>query len=128
MSTLSALPDILCLQETFLRQNPFISDYQLIRKDRAILLGKGGGVSMFIKTITQFNQLTEFDNLKKENKEIGISVIKITLINLYNSPTTHLSKDLLDLISSYKNVILVGDFNAHHPLWDQHLKTLTEQL
>ena len=88
LSTLSALPDILWLPETFLncRQNPFISGYQVTRKDLAISLGRGGGVFMFIETNMQFNQLTESKNLENGNEVIGIQVSDTTLINLYNSP------------------------------------------
>ena len=79
---------------------------------------------MFIKT-KQLYQLTEFDNLENGIDVIGIQVSDITLINFYNSPTKHLSKNWLDLISSYRNVILVGDFDAYHPRYDPPVKTWT---
>ena len=92
---LSALPDIFCLQETFLncRQKLFVSGYQLIRKDRAISLGREGDMCTSIKTDKQFNKLTKFDNLEKGNEVIGIQVSGITLIKLYNSRTKHLFKN-----------------------------------
>ena len=78
---------------------------------------------MFIKTNMQFHQQTKFDNLDNRNEAIRFQVSDIILNNLYILPTKHLSKNLLDLNSSYRNVILVGDFNAHHLLWELQVKT-----
>ena len=61
LTTLTSLPHIICLQETFLslKYNPSIPRYNLIRKDRSPTHEKGGGVCMFIKSDIIFKEITE---------------------------------------------------------------------
>ena len=51
LSTLEKLPDLICLQETFLslRYNPSIPRYCLLHKDRT--QGRGGGICILLNLI-----------------------------------------------------------------------------
>ena len=46
---------------------------------------------------------------------------KITICNIYNQPDFNSNfEDLPQLVNNFSHpVLLVGDFNAHHPLWDE---------
>ena len=119
LSSLQELPDFICLQETFLstKYNPHISGYSLVRKDRPLAQGKGGGICMFIKTGINYNELYDFEDIDGNEEIMAIEVNGITLVNLYNKPNNHLSINTLNALSKFKKVLVVGDFNAHHPMW-----------
>ena len=71
LTTLTSLPHIICLQETFLslKYNPSIPGYNFIRKDRSPIHGKGGGVCMFIKSDIIFKEITENEDIG-DNEEL----------------------------------------------------------
>ena len=74
------------------------------------------------------NKIT-YDNIILNDPLFQISAIrlhlpdnkKITLCNLYNQPNQNYDLNLLPTMLSNipQPVLLVGDFNAHHPLWDE---------
>jgi len=49
---------------------------------------------------------------------MGIKVSNIVILNVYNPPSNHIDKQVLNYINKFPNVIMCGDFNAHHRLWD----------
>jgi endonuclease/exonuclease/phosphatase family metal-dependent hydrolase len=46
---------------------------------------------------------------------LDINDSKVNLINIYNALEADLNAQYLDLIAALPNLLLVGDFNAHHP-------------
>ena len=76
------------------------------------------------------NKIT-YDNININNDILQLSAIKlhlpnnkkITLCNLYNQPNQNYDLKLLPRILSNipQPILLVGDFNAHHPLWEENV-------
>ena len=112
------LPDILALQETHLTEKytPKIPGFTMIRKDRDV---HGGGVCMFIKNNIPF---VEREVPKNENIEVQcICIREIQLFNVYLPPNKNIGRAALTslLSTSSAKTIIVGDFNAHHPMWSE---------
>lgn len=112
-------PDIIFLNETWLKsnQNFVLSSYNIIRQDRE---DGYGGVAICVK------KNIIFSNLKKFNSEVAqfiiIKIADLILINIYINSDKNVSEDLfkqlLDGLDLNK-IIIMGDFNSHHPLWDE---------
>jgi len=116
--------DIICLSETWLKKvirnnvfKLFLSDYQIIRKDRKIK--RGGGLLILIK------KNIKFEILNVDNCGI-IEVLFIKLVNknitlgcCYRPPNSLISdldtfEDCLtNLFLNQNNLILLGDFNIN---------------
>lgn len=86
------------------------------------------GTSFFIRDTICFNKIN-ISHISQASIELGgITVTcnpqNITIINLYRHPGQHTPRKLLHKIFSlqdkYKNLIVLGDFNAHHTLWNNH--------
>ena len=69
-------------------------------------------------------KLRAFDTECKGGKEVmGIKVkgMTMSIFNVYNKPSNNLSNSLLTLPRAFDNVVICGDFNAHHPTWGSSL-------
>ena len=49
---------------------------------------------------------------------IGIKVSNVAIFNVYHPPSNSLDKTWLSFITKFPNVIICGDFNAHHKMRD----------
>lgn len=118
ISTQCDKPDLLCVQETWLRPewDFVLQGYTAVRRDRAE--GRGGGVGIFVRTGVKYSVM----NLGKEQESIRVKVWteedEVTIINYYN-PCQKLSLDVLNQIGGEVRgkQIWCGDFNAHSTLW-----------
>ena len=114
ISTETHIPDIICVQETFLKNTDEfnLDGYSIIRKDR--LERKGGGVATMIRRGISYTELTTINNTV-ENIIIEINLLtkKIKIGNIYCPPNQHHREVDLEHLFKEKNTILVGDFNAH---------------
>ena len=110
LNNLKIIPDIICLQETFLnyRYYPQIVGYTMLRKDRGTPTG-GGGIAILIRNNIYFTELRIIDT---EWKVEGLNIIKV-----YNKPSNIFSANLLNILSTFDSSVICGDFNAHHPTW-----------
>ena len=110
------LPDVLALQETHLieKYTPKIPGFTMIRKDRNV---HGRGVCMFIKNNIPFaeREVPEIENVEVQ----CICIREIQLFNVYLPPNKNIERAALTslLSTSSAKTIIVGDFNAHHPMW-----------
>ena len=117
-------PHLACLCETWLKDNriPKFVNYKQYFECRT---GKsGGGVSILVH-----NELNTIEKklLEYPNKNLEIQAItvvgkgnkKIDIVNLYN-PNKNVSPEEFRFYFNQlsKNKIILGDFNAHHNLWD----------
>lgn len=113
-------PDLICLQETFLKPNKQLKfpGFTTLRKDRKELRG---GILILIKENIKFHEI----NTNSENEYQSIQILlenseTITIKNVYCSPT----EDILKYQEIFENIsnktIIVGDFNAHHTIWGCH--------
>jgi hypothetical protein len=116
-------PDIICLQETFLKPNKNVKlrNYHCppLRKDRTNR--DGGGVLMFIQQNIPFIPIVFSTPLEITTAQIILPTLTITLCSLYLPPDFSLV-DLLPnldaLLSAIpKPFIILTDANAHHPSW-----------
>lgn len=118
--------DIVMLTETWLKkgQSFNISGYNLIAINRQ---DGYGGVAILAKK----NIFTEMINIQINLEPIEAILVKTKLKNtfyyfcsIYIPPKTASNSikikfdQLIDKLSTYKNIIFGGDFNARHPLWD----------
>ncbi len=118
ISDLENKPDIICVQETWLKPqlNFVLQGYVVIRKDRK--QGNGGGVATFIKQGVGYRNVEESVDKEVVVMEVWEGSHSIKVINFYN-PCEKLSKEVLESIRGNTNqkVIWCGDFNAHNTLW-----------
>ena len=117
MSTFANLPDILRLQETYLNKQTIFSltGYQVIRKDRSN--GKKGGICLCVKNTISFSEI-RLPECSNSIEIMGIKVSNVAIVNVYNPPSNSIDKRCLPLITKFPEVIICGDFNAHHKMWD----------
>ena len=118
LSTFANLPDILCLQETHLNKQTFFSltGYQVIRKDRSNGK-KGGDICFCVKNTISFSEI-RLPECSNSIEIMGIKVSNVAIFNVYNPPSNSIDKTCLSFITKFPKVIICGDFNAHHKMWD----------
>ena len=91
---------------------------------------KGGDVALYIRAGLQFTTVDDrLTAATDDTTEVcGVRLIgknnNLTVINLYRPPIRAMDDDRVDnfdpgMLPSNKETLLVGDVNAHHPLWDQ---------
>src|SRR6218665_1670308 len=113
-------PDIVCLQETFLKakmNTPNFDNYNVVRKD--YVKHSKGGLAILIRTGISF---TILDIVQIENA--GILGIKIKtenghleIINTYIAPENKIAKTDFEKFFPLKRAIILGDLNAHSRSW-----------
>ena len=128
-------PQIVAIQETWLKykegenNTPHYSCYNPYRMDRKIGNKKYGGILMLIRTDLLYNKKI-LKPYKTNNGILGTLEIQaitiksnsqeIDIVNIYNPPSNNLTitefKHYFSQIN--KNYFIVGDFNAHHHLWE----------
>lgn len=118
-------PDLLLLNETFLTPDRAfnLKTYNIIRQDRP---DGYGGVATCVKNNLCFKVIKKFcsDNIQY----IIINLGKIYIINIYCNSNLVVDQTLLKaLVENFNNgnvnsdndkIVIMGDFNSHHPLWD----------
>lgn len=111
------IPDIICIQESFLKanKNVEISGYNVERRDRAD--GAKGGVATFINKNLSYNLITSVTEIEELSIEINLGQQKLIICNIYNPPGHKIDENVYNQIAARSNQILLGDFNAHHPVF-----------
>ncbi|KYQ58108.1 hypothetical protein ALC60_02915 [Trachymyrmex zeteki] len=118
--------DVFCIQETLLKQtnNLHIKGFKIFRKD--IVQPGDRGVCLFIREGIICDSVS-FDNVS--HKSVEYLVVKIslkeldtlTIVNLYRHPglDTPVSfyRSIFNELRPLKHFLILGDFNAHHPVW-----------
>ena len=111
---------IAAIQETKLTNKskpPNFPNYTLIRKDRE--RDTGGGLAFLVHETIPFEPLPDVQ-LDKFTEYLAIKVDNIKIVNIYIPPAS--SCDIgfspnLDMLFTDNSTIIMGDFNAHDPLW-----------
>src|SRR5580692_6781056 len=118
LSSCKCLPEIICLQETWLKDNKQFSlkGYEIVRRDRKTET-HGGGVATLIKSGINFSVLEVPDNFECIVVEVKLKTCKYTIVNVYNPPDVDIDVECYKKLFSYRNCIITGDFNAHNTLW-----------
>lgn len=113
------LPVILALQETHLKPDePFrLRGYRCFRKDVQPLQRAQGGVALFIRNNIPVKEIRLISELQVTAVQIE-SPLKVTICNFYLPDGNWQVHDIHNIIDQLpRPVLIVGDFNAHSPLW-----------
>lgn len=98
-----------------------IKNYQVLRNDRT---AQGGGVALLIRNNVPFKTHPLNPNISIECICIELPK-KIFLVAAYNQPRNNISADDLQFLTSMGGkVVIVGDFNARHFAWNNHITNL----
>jgi len=86
LSALDDLPDVLCIQESHLtpKYQPSITHYHVIRKDRPLSKGKGGGLMVYVKISLVFSKIDVALPGSSNLEVLGIAVHGFSIFNIYN--------------------------------------------
>lgn len=115
--------DILAVSETRLT-NAIILDtpgYTCYRQDKHPSSGKGQGVAIFIKSNIHHScvLIPETKYMEAIGIELSISSHKYVIVSAYQSPNLDFITNDLDItLGLGPKVLVMGDFNARHTLWD----------
>lgn len=114
-------PDVICIQETFLKPNRQFSleNYNCERRDR-LSLEKGGGVATFIKKGLSYSCVNK-NNIPEVPECLSICIDtregELIISNVYHPPgDTPTPQNYNHLFESQRTIVL-GDFNAHSTLF-----------
>ena len=116
--------DILVIQETKLTptsRTPNIKGYVSVRTDRPGAEYPGGGLITYIKEDIAFKKIGANKVGSVEAQAISIQQNRTTwldLTNVYIPPKRDDTSRDLGWIPVRENSVVLGDFNAHSPLWD----------
>ena len=120
-------PDIVCLSETWLKKSePRFLGYKAWWQHR-IGAEKGGmailvreDIDYVVKNIEGFAE----GKLELMSMDISTQVGRVQVVNVYNPGKDITTEEFSHYINRCnRKFILVGDFNAHHPLWDARQRT-----
>ena len=123
----SNLIDIMIINETWLKsnQNPQFHGLDLFRRDRKDRVG--GGVAIISKQHLQCIQIeppqpiNEFELLVIKIPRILRAHEDLYIATYYSPPDQLVCKDAINWIFNLgRNVLLVGDLNAHSTVWDKN--------
>ena len=112
---------VLCLQETKLKPDAKFSIKKFKGYFKNLQINEGehahGGVAVFVKSFISYQI-----DLQTNLQAVAVSVClhkRITLCSLYLPPAQQVEKrEILEIIKQLpKPFMILGDFNAHHPLW-----------
>lgn len=122
-------PDIFCVCETMLKNNrePKFIGYNTVWKHR---VGDGGGLGILIREDVLYQEVVCEDyrdgGLEIQIVEVHCKIGKIRIGNVYNPHKTIYVPEFnyyLNVLGQYG--VMIGDFNAHSPLWDQRGRSNT---
>ena len=118
MSTYKA--SVVALQETLMPTEYLhkIANYSVLGKDGTHNRRSHGGVALYIHTDVHYSPIFLSTTLQAVAATVQLKS-RVTICNIYNSRSHQFS--LTDLQHLYNQLpqpcILLGDFNAYHPLW-----------
>ena len=109
--------DIACIQDTNLKHSVDykINGYNTIRKDRQI--GKKGGVAILIKSSIPYTLDTNSSPLEVIAATVQLNGKLLNIVNFYLPPGQDINPIDLEYYFNKLNVVVMGDFNAHHTMW-----------
>ena len=123
---------VAALQETKLTSKsriPSFQDYVLVRRDRPA--GRGGGLAFLVHHSVRYT-IIDTSNLTLQSDQIielqGISAyINESFMKIFNiyippvSANTQYVPDITKILDTDDDVLILGDFNAHHVAWKSNL-------
>jgi len=120
----STKPHVACLSETWLNQNtePHFINYSTVFKHRDCGLG-GGGLAILIHSDISFLEIPlqpfPAGALEVQGIKVFLKNSSLSIMNIYNPNQPVTFNELQHYFQQLgPSAIVVGDFNAHHPLWE----------
>ena len=117
LDKLEYLPDIICVQETFLKPTLTVNipGYNLLRQDGS---NGRGGTAIFIKCGLNYSNFTCYND-GIEGISIQIETISgpLEVFNFYISPSYRFDESFFQNVFARDDVFICGDFNAKSTLW-----------
>uniref|UniRef100_A0A2P2HZJ0 RNA-directed DNA polymerase from mobile element jockey-like n=1 Tax=Hirondellea gigas TaxID=1518452 RepID=A0A2P2HZJ0_9CRUS len=120
-------PDLMCICETWLKdREPTFIGYKAIWQHRVD--ADRGGLGILIREDVNYQslQLRHFEDGHLEFQAIQIysNLGNIDILNIYN-PNLNVTFEEFNFYYSQltERAILIGDFNAHSPLWENRLRS-----
>ena len=134
--------DLICIQESNLNSSSSfrIPGFSALRSDRTHSRSgihspdtthASGGVIIFVRLGLSFSELStsSVSSLDPYSDYVGINIFlnnssSVSFLNVYappicSSPTDGRTDSFSpSILSSSRNLFILGDFNCHHPLWD----------
>ena len=101
---------------------PNIPNFNLVRKDRPS--AQGGGLATYIHKSVQFMKLPE-PPPDGHTETLGVKVGDTNIINVYIPPTSSCTAGFKPNITALLpdgDSLVLGDFNAHDPLWHSSIQ------
>ena len=110
--------DIACIQDTNFKPSfdYQINGYTTLRKDR--ITSKKGGVAISLKTTIPYTLDTNSSPLEVIATTVQLDGKLINIVNFYLPPGKTIDPLDLDFYFNKPNLVVVGDFNAHHTMWN----------
>ena len=111
---------ILALQETKMPEEYLykIPNYQILATDGHYNSGHHGGVALYLHSDIPFHRIQISSPIQVVAAVVSLQY-KLTICNIYSSRNHPLN--LNELLNIYRQLpqpcLIVGDFNAYHPLW-----------
>ena len=111
------LYDIICIQESFLKQESKFSipGYVAIRRDR--LNAEKGGLVTLVKHNIKYTKLDDINDIEALSIKIKTSTSNVIISNVYIAPSFAIDKDKLSPLFITPHNIITGDLNAKSSLW-----------
>ena len=116
ISNLERNPDVICVQETFLKEgtNFVFPGYNVLRKDG---LNGRGGVAFLIRKEISYSNFHSIDGVEAISVTIPTVSGDLEVVNIYSSPSVNFDTSIYTNIFNKENALLCGDFNAYSCLW-----------
>lgn len=115
-------PDIICLQETFLKpgvQTPYLPGYTHFRQDRETK-ARGGGLLTYVMTKHQASR-TKMDLGRIET--LAIKSLNLTIVNTYLRTKDVRKTDCGKLAAITTSTVITGDLNVQNTAWGDRKTT-----
>ena len=110
----------LCIQETHLKQSSSFSIEGYSMAFNCRTNQRGGGTAIFVSNSIPF-RIIESSIIDIEYTEIEtileVSQSPLRIISIYLPPNKFIDDSKLLALLSARNIIVIGDLNAKHPLW-----------
>lgn len=114
-------PAAFCLQETHLKESHsnVLRHFKVFRKDRLNASVASGGVAVVVQRMVPSTEVALQTSLEAVAVRLLLDRV-ITVCSVYISPGYRLQFEELDNLIRQLPVpyIILGDFNAHNPLWE----------
>ena len=122
INTSATIPDVICIQETFLRdqQSLAIENYSIERLDSPA--GARGSIATLIRTVISYSVLGNPTNMEALIVRLKLSTGDLTVVNVHHRPSDNITDDVIsdyrNLFNAYnRSAIILGDFNAYSTLF-----------